>query len=105
MLYLILVSRLVTCLRLFASATCTVQPAARNAVAADASLDSPPLTRVITPMTTKTRTMPETAKRIGSSSRRRSVGACGVFERRCGAWTGRLGGGGVRDFFAKARPR
>jgi len=73
--------------------------------AADASLDLPPLTSVITPITTKTRTMPETAKRIGSTSRRRSVGACAVFERRCGAWTGRLGGGGVRDFFAKARPR
>src|SRR4051812_46953578 len=50
-------------------------------------------------MTTASAITPAAAKATRRSNFRRSS-AERVSRRRCGAWTGRRGGGGVRDFFA-----
>jgi hypothetical protein len=50
--------------------------------------------------------MPEALKIMSNLRRRRSTSVRSlVAERFCGAWTGRRGGGGVRGFFAKTRPK
>jgi hypothetical protein len=57
-------------------------------------------------MTAISATMPEALKIMSILRRRRSTSVRSlVDERFCGACTGRRGGGGVRGFFAKTRPK
>ena len=106
MLYGIFVVRLVTCLRLLFGAVLSVQPAALMALATPLSFGvPPPPASAIAAITAISATMPDALKIISILRRRRSSSERPVVDERfCGAWTGRRGGGGVRDFFAKTRP-